>query len=292
MILVAGATGVLGSEIVRQLRARGEQVRALVRATSAPEKLARLQGQGVETVQGNVRDRRSLDRACQGADVVISTVSITFSAQPDDSIDGTDGAGNVALVDAAKAAGVKQFIFVSFDTTAAPDAPLVRAKRSVQDRLIESGLAYTILQPSLFMESWLSPMLFADPAAGTAKRYGDGVRVVSYVAMRDVAELAVRCVRNPSAYNRTIRFGSEEMSQNDALRVFEEVFAKPFNVTEMPEPALDAQWQAATDPMGKSFAALMLGIARGMIRGTPPAATEFPIAWTTVRQWVGRRRSG
>src|SRR5437870_10045073 len=103
MILIAGATGVLGSEITRQLRARGERVRALVRATSAPEKVASLKGLGVETIEGNLRDPDSLARACEGVDVVISTVSITFTAQPGDSIDATDGAGNVALVDAAEA---------------------------------------------------------------------------------------------------------------------------------------------------------------------------------------------
>src|SRR5436190_960051 len=86
-----------------------------------------------------------------------------------------------------------------------PVRPLVRAKRSVQDRLARSGLAYTVLQASLFMESWLGPMLFADPAQGTAKYYGDGTRVLSYVAMRDVAEMVVRCVRNPAARNRTIQ---------------------------------------------------------------------------------------
>src|SRR5438128_3007376 len=155
MILVAGATGVLGSEITRQLRARGEPVRALVRATSAPEKVAALRQLGVETVEGNLRDAASLARACKGVEVVISTVSITFTAQPGDSIDATDAAGNVALVDAAEAAAAKQFIFVSADTSALPDAPLVRAKRSVQDRLARSRLAYTVLQPSLFMERWL-----------------------------------------------------------------------------------------------------------------------------------------
>ena len=52
---------------------------------------------------------------------------------------------------------------------------------------MRSGLAYTILQSSLFMEVWLSPMLFADPSAGTAKVYGRGTDGLRYVSVFDEA---------------------------------------------------------------------------------------------------------
>jgi uncharacterized protein YbjT (DUF2867 family) len=55
MILVAGATGVLGSEIVRRLLARGEKVRAMVRVTSAPEKVERLEKAGIEIVRADLK---------------------------------------------------------------------------------------------------------------------------------------------------------------------------------------------------------------------------------------------
>jgi uncharacterized protein YbjT (DUF2867 family) len=60
MILVAGATGGLGGEIVRRLRERGEPVRGLVRSTSSPEIVERLKQQGVDVVVGDFKHRASL----------------------------------------------------------------------------------------------------------------------------------------------------------------------------------------------------------------------------------------
>src|SRR5262245_51749282 len=114
MNLVVGATGILGGEVCRQLAAQGKPVRALVRETSNPEKLAQLEGLGAELVRGDLKDRRSLDAVCRGVSAVISTASSTLSRQEGDSIDSVDGQGQAALIDAAEAAGVRQFVFISF----------------------------------------------------------------------------------------------------------------------------------------------------------------------------------
>ena len=66
MILVVGATGSLGGEVCRLLSARGKPVRALVRATSDAGKVRNLHNLGVSTVQGDLTDPASLDRACAG----------------------------------------------------------------------------------------------------------------------------------------------------------------------------------------------------------------------------------
>ena len=75
MNLVVGATGLLGSEICRRLTAGGKPTRALVRSTSDQAKVDKLKGYGAEIVQGDLRDRVSLEAACQGVTAVISTVS-------------------------------------------------------------------------------------------------------------------------------------------------------------------------------------------------------------------------
>ena len=77
--LVVGATGLVGSEICRLLLERGRQVRALVRETSSPDKVARLANLGASTVTGDLKDRASLDAACDGAQLVVSTASSTLS---------------------------------------------------------------------------------------------------------------------------------------------------------------------------------------------------------------------
>ena len=289
MILVAGATGVLGSEIVRRLRQRDQPVRALVRTTSSPEKVARLAQMGAEIVRGDLKDRGSLDTAVRGASAVISTVTTILTSQPGDTFDATDGAGTRNLIDAARAADIEHFVFVSFDTSRVPDSPLTAAKRDVENHLKRSGLTYTILQPGLFMESWLGPFLFADPASGTAKVYGEGTVGVRYVAVADVAEVAVRALSVPAARNATIPFGGPEaVSQRDAVRLFEQECGKPFTVTDVPEPALEAQWRSARDPFEKTFAALMLGVARGLGADVEAPGRDFGVQLTPVRDFVRR----
>jgi NADH dehydrogenase len=289
MILVAGATGHLGMEICRRLRSRGDGVRALVRSTSDPEKVSTLESFGARVVRGNLRDRASLDAACAGVRTVISTVSAIVTAQPGDSFDATDGAGTISLVDAARRAEVEHFIFMSFDTDALPDAPLVQAKRAVERHLAESGMAYTILHPSLFMESWLGPRLAIDPVAGTARVYGDGNRKLRYVALADVAELAVQCVSNPRTRNKVIAFGGPDaVSQREAIALFERAVGKPFTIAELPEETLEGEWRSAPDPFSKTFSSFMLGVARGFDGDTTPADVHFPIRLTSVNEYVDR----
>lgn len=289
MILVAGSTGVLGSEICRRLRAQGKDVRALVRATSAPEKVAQLRQLGCEIATGDLKDRASLDAACRNATAAITTVTAITTAKPGDSFEATDGAGTMALIDAAKKGSLKQFVYVSFDGSEMPDSPLVQAKADAEKHLERSGLPYTILQPSLFMESWLGPMLFGDPAAGTARVYGDGSSRFHYVTVGDVAEVTVQCLDNPAARNATIPFGGPEaVSQREAVKAFEDAFRKPFNVTELPESALAEQHRSAPDPFNKTFAALMLAVARGGVGGGKLEDKHFRLRFTTVREYVKR----
>jgi uncharacterized protein YbjT (DUF2867 family) len=286
MILVAGATGNLGSEIVRRLCERGESVRGLVRKTSAPEKVERLRALGAETVVGDLRDKTSLEKACNGAQTVISTVSVIVTAQPEDSFADTDAAGTISLIDSAKAAAADHFIFVSFDIGAFPSSPLTEAKQAVEKHLRSSGLAYTILRPGPFMEAWLGPIMLGDPASGQVKIFGAGNGKIPFVSAGDVAQVAVDCVENPSARNRTITFsGPEPVSQRDAVRMFEEALGKPLTVTEVPEEALEAQWSSAENPFEKSFAGLMLGYAR--LDQTSSPSDELPVH-ATVRDFTRR----
>jgi uncharacterized protein YbjT (DUF2867 family) len=277
----------LGSEIVRRLRERGEEVRAMVRVSSAPEKVERLQKTGAEIVRADVKEPQTLLVACDGVNAVISTITTILTSQPGDSFEATDGEGNKALIDAAKKAGVSKFVFVSFDTTKSPEMPLRDAKKGVEDHLKESGLDYTILHPSLFFESWLGPMLFADPAAGTAKVYGKGTEKIRYVAVADVAEFAVQSLSRPAARNAVIPVGGpEEISQREAVRIFEEAYGKKFNMIEVPEAVLEAQLRAAQNPFDKTFAGLMLGVARGFDSGIQPPFDKFPMQMTSPREYA------
>ena len=289
MFLVAGSTGGLGSEIVRLLRERGESVRGLVRKTSAADKVSHLRELGAEPVFGDLKDRASLDAAVRGVKTVISTVTIITTAQEGDSFADTDSAGNISLIDAAKAAGVEQFIYISFDYSQFPATPLTEAKEAVEEHLMSSGIAYTILQPSLFMEVWLGPHLFSDLSSGEAKIYGSGTGRIPYVATGDVAQVVVWAATDPSARNSVITFGGPEaVSQREVVETFEDTLGKPLITTEVPEQVLEVQWQSAQNPFEKTFAGLMLGVAR--LDMDTNVNAELPVA-TTIREFARRRKT-
>jgi uncharacterized protein YbjT (DUF2867 family) len=237
MILVAGATGLVGNEVCRKVAQRGEKLRALVRASSSRHKIEALQSAGVELFAGDLKDPDSLTAACRGVTAVVSTASSTLSRQAGDSIDSVDAAGQLNLINAAKAAGVERFVFVSFRKPAL-DFPLAAAKRKVEDALADMN--FTIVQASWFMEVWLSPALGFDYATATARIYGAGTNPISWVSSRDVAEICdAVALRHPAARRRTIEFGGPEpLGPLEVVSRFEAIGGHRFNVEQVPEDAL------------------------------------------------------
>lgn len=263
MNVVVGATGMLGSEICRLLATQGKAVRALVRGTSNPEALARLRGLGMEMVRGDLKDKASLKAACDGATAIISTASSTLSRQQGDSIDSVDRQGQLNLIDAAEQAGIGQFVLVSFPPIDI-DFPLQSAKREVEDRLQRGSMTYTVLQPTCFMEVWLSPALGFDPAHGTARIYGSGRNKVSWISFQDVARFAIAALGNDRAAQAFIKLGGPDaLSPLEVVQLAQQLTGKAVTVEHVPEDALRAQQSAASEPLQQSLAALMLYYAQG-----------------------------
>jgi len=294
MILVVGATGFLGLEVCRRLRLRGEPVRALYRESSAPDRIDELKGIGAELVPGDLKDRASLDRACRGVDVVIETASSTLSRQPADTIDAVDRQGSLELVAAAKQAGVAHFIYISFPEIA-DSFPLQDAKRAVEQALRQSGITYTILQPTFFMEIWLSPAVGFDHAGARATLYGTGEAKISWIAVADVAEAALASLDNPKAFNRTFELGGPEpLSHKDIVSIFEELGSQRFTLEHVPEAELRQRRQNAQDPasgidtLTQSFDALMLHAAVGKIVDMTDTLAALPIQLTPLRTYAER----
>lgn len=291
MILVVGATGLVGGQVCERLAASGASVRALVRATSSPEKVSSLRALGVQVVEADLRDAASLDAAAAGVDAVICTVSsMPSSYEPGvNDIQTTDLDGVKNLVDAARRAGVGHFVYMSFSANLDLDFPLARAKHAVEAHLKDSGMEYTILRPSCFMEVWLSPAVGFNPGNGTVTLYGEGTQPVSYVAMADVAAFAVASLTVPAARNAIVELGGPEaLSQIEAKEVFEQVLGRPITTQEVPVEALQGQLAAATDPMQQSFISLMLCVAKGDSIDMNSTLSQFPVELTTVKQFAAR----
>jgi NADH dehydrogenase len=256
----------VGSEICRLLASKALPFRALVRETSDQAKVERLKDSGAKIVKGNLCDPASLKAACQGVDTVICTVSaMPFCYLPGaNDIQSVDLEGVNNLIDAAKATGVKQFIYTSFSGNLDRDFPLRNAKRAVEQHLKESGLVFTILRPSMFMEVWLSPAVGFDAANTKATIYGTGDQPIAWITIKDVARFAVESLTNPAARNKVLELGGpQNLSPHQVIKLFEKAKGKTFEVTYVSPEALQAQYDGATDPMQKSFIGLMTCYAAG-----------------------------
>ena len=288
MNLVVGATGVLGSEIVARLAQAGKPVRALVRKSSSPEKVSDLESRGIELAYGDLTDRASLDAACRGVETVYSTATAIQSRQEGNTLQRVDRDGQANLVDAAETAGVERFVFISFRVGGRDfDFPLQAAKRETAERLKSSGMAWTVIEASIFMEVWLGPHLGFDAANGRVRVLGTGDQKISWVSYKDVAAFAIAAAESDDARNRTIAVGGPEaLSPNEVIRIFEERSGRPFEVERVPEPALRAMKAGATNPVEETFAGLMLLVAGGDEIDMRDTLRRYPIRMTTVREYA------
>ena len=287
MYLVIGATGLLGNRICTRLSEAGKSVRALVRPTARTDSTSRLLAAGVELVSGDLKDRDSVRRACNGVSAVISTASSTLSRQQGDSIETVDLAGQLSLIEAATSAGVGHFTFVTIPRSPVRESPLTRAKFRVEKELADSGVPYTILAANYFMEVWLSPALGFDYGNGKAVVFGDGRQLMSWASYEDVAEFAIRCADTPAAHGRILEIGGpEDLSPLDVVRIFENTTNRAWDVQHVPEEALLAQLEQATDPLAETFLKLQLEYLHGCLMNTSEALRMMPVRRKTVAAYA------
>jgi uncharacterized protein YbjT (DUF2867 family) len=290
MLLVVGATGILGSEICRQLAAGGTPVRALVRRSSDPARVRELRALGIETVTGDLRDPVSLAAACTGVTGVVSTATAVMSHDVGDDLQSVDEEGQLALVAAAQSAGVAHFVFISISGRFDIDCALVHAKRTVEERLRHAtGMTHTILRPTAFMETWLTPAFGFDVRGAHARILGSGRNRVSWVSLNDVARFAVAATTHSFMRNVTQEIGGPQaLSLLDVVQLCEELGSAPFELEFTDEEALERNWLCVSDEPERTFAALQLGLSRGDAIPMHRLLAFFPFELGTVRQHVAR----
>jgi uncharacterized protein YbjT (DUF2867 family) len=245
MILVVGATGLLGGEITRRLLDQGRGVRILVRHNSPSELLApqgmatsaqSLIERGAQPVYGDLKDRASLDRAVEGIDTVVTTANSAMR-EGDDNPETVEKQGNRNLVEAAQKAGVKHFIFISANTAdAASPVPFLAGKGQTEEALQESGMPYTIIAPNAFMEVWVAMIVGMPVVSGQPVTVvGSGERKHSFISRNDVAAFTIAAVDNPRAINQRLLIGGPEpLSFRDAAQVFQEIYNQEIPVQSIP----------------------------------------------------------
>lgn len=214
MILVAGGTGTLGRETVARLIAAGHEVRVLTRQPPLGTDT------DVELVLGDVRDPATLAPAVEGASAVLSAVH-GFLGGRGAGPEQVDHQGNRNLVRAALDAGVDRFVLMSA-LDARPDHPmsLHRAKYAAEQDLRASGLSWTVLRPSSYVETWL-PIIGAKIASGgPALVFGHADNPVNFVSVTDVAAVAERALTRPDLRGQVIDVpGQQNLTMEQIARL-------------------------------------------------------------------------
>ncbi|MDH6229354.1 SDR family oxidoreductase [Streptomyces sp. MJP52] len=217
MILVTGATGTVGSEVLRRLPAGAE-----VRAMSRDPARVTAAGHAVEAVRGDHRDPRSLAAALRG---VRRAFLVTNGVQGDD---------DARFLRAAGEAGVRHVVKLSAAAVLDRDAQdlVTRWQRSCEEALRTSGLEWTLLRPRAFMSNALG--WAGSVRAEQVVRALHGTAVTSCVDPRDVAEVAVRALTEEghggSSYTLT---GPEAISAAEQTRVLGRLLGRPLRFEEL-----------------------------------------------------------
>jgi uncharacterized protein YbjT (DUF2867 family) len=217
MILVVGATGSLGGRITRGLLLQGKKVRIFARNNPISAELAQ-QGRantaeslveaGAEAVYADLKEPDSLETAVANIETVITTATATQRGG-EDTVPAVDLQGALDLIAAAKAGGVRHFIYTSAaGAMSGHPVPLFDIKGQCEAALEASGMAYTILRPAVFMEIWIGmivglPLMNQQPIS----LIGKGDHHHNFVSETDVASFALAVVDNPQAVNQRLDIG-------------------------------------------------------------------------------------
>jgi uncharacterized protein YbjT (DUF2867 family) len=240
MIIVSGGTGFVGSAIVEELLMRREQVAVLGRSES---KIRERFGDRVVPKVADVRNASALAGAFNGADLVINAVQIPNSPIENKrrgwTFEDIDYKGTRNQVDAAKAAGVQRFVYVSA-VGAAPDAPhhWFRFKWQAEQHLAQSGLEWVAIRPTWVFgpgDHSLNRLVGFARFLPFVPMFGSGKQAMQPVFVKDVARVVADAARSPNAANQVLELGGPQvMSMDDVLKTALHVMGKKRPILHQP----------------------------------------------------------
>ncbi len=225
-ILITGATGSIGSELVKQLSAKNISFRAMVRAKDKATDLAA--STGAQVIEGDFNDTPSIEKALEGIERAFLLTNSTDQAEKQ----------QIAFVDAAAKAGVKHIVKQS-QWAADKNSPVrfLRYHAAVENKIKESGIAYTFLRPNLFMQGLLS-------FKQTIKEQGEffaaiGEAKISIVDVRDIAAVALEALTTEGHENKIYNItGPEALTHQQMALYLSEALGKPIRFTDVPPDAM------------------------------------------------------
>ena len=269
MILITGATGNNGAEILKILTAHGVPVRAMVRDLSRTDAI---QAPNVEIVEGDFDRPETLLTGLDGVERAFLLTNSTERAE----------AQQLAFVEAAKQAGVKHLIKLS-QLHAAADSPVrfLRYHAAVEAAIRESGLSYTFLRPNLFMQGLLS---FASTIKEKSAFYAAaGDAKVSVVDVRDIAAVAAAALTGPGHEGKIYDLtGPQSLTHADMAACLSDAVGRKIAYVDAPPEAMREalvgmgmpSWQA--DGLIEDYAHYRRGEAAAVASGVQDATGVAP----------------
>ena len=234
MILVSGAAGKTGRAVIRALVAKGENVRALVRRPEQTELLEKVGAR--EVVVGDMRVQATMDRAAEG---VRAVYHICPNVSPDEV-----AIGQIAIA-AARAAGVEHFCYHSVLHPQVEAMPHHWEKMRVEAHLFESGLRYTILQPTAYMQNVLAHWDQILERGTYPVPYAVETRL-SLVDLEDVAKAAAIVLTEPGHAGATYELvGEGAMTQIEVAEVLSRQLGRPVHAEVVPLNVWEQRARAA-----------------------------------------------
>ena len=265
MILVTGATGTVGREVVLQLVAAGERVRAMTRDPKKADFDPK-----VEVVAGDLGDPGTLDGAVAGVDRVFA-----LSTGPQ------LGVHDANLARAAKKAGARHVVKLSV-LGAGSDAHNVIADwhEAGEKAIRESGLAFTFVRPGMFMSNALNWARTAKSQGKVFSNYRDGK--VPPVHPRDIAAVAVKALTSSGHEGKSYPLtGGEALSMEEQVAILSEIVGKPIVFVRISDDAArEGMLKAGMPPVMVEALVEISGAQR-----TGTASEPLP----TVEQVLGRK---
>jgi uncharacterized protein YbjT (DUF2867 family) len=235
-LLIVGATGTLGRQIVRRALDEGYEVHCLVRN---PRKATFLKEWGATLIEGDLCQPETLSAALAGVSAVIDAAT----SRPNDSLGmkQVDWDGKVNLIQAAQAAGIERFISLSIMSAPAyPHVPLMDMKRCAETYLAASGLNYTILRPAGFHQGLIGQ--YAIPLLEKQAVWVMGeASPIAYMDTQDVAKFAVRALTRPQTENQSFDLaGPRAWGPYEIIRLCERLSGRDAKISRMPAGLLRA----------------------------------------------------
>jgi len=233
MILVSGAAGKTGRAVIQALAAKGEAVRALVHRSDQVQLVEEIGAR--EAVVGDMRVPAAMERAAQG---VRAVYHICPNVSPDEV-----AIGQVAIA-AARSAGVEHFCYHSVLHPQVEAMPHHWQKMRVEEQLYESGLCYTILQPTAYMQNVLAHWDQIVEQGVYPVPYPVETRL-SLVDLENVAQVAATVLTEPGHAGATYELVGEALTQIKIAEVLSQQLGRPVRAEAVPLDAWEQQARAA-----------------------------------------------